>query len=124
MGQDELAPGVVGGLLVSYHLREELRGPYSTERGTTSGCEGSIMESYTGTTLGALWRPKGDEVLAPRVLAMAYLEKVEREWPEVRVGLGFKRRSSGNGALAWLNFRTTGRVFAGQMTGEKWKIAI
>ena len=71
LGQDELAPGVVGGLLVSYRLRGELRGPSSTEGGTTSGCEGSVMESCTGTTLGALLRAEGDGVLAPRVLAMA-----------------------------------------------------
>ena len=67
----------------------------STEGGTTSGCEGSVMESCTRTTLGALLRAEGDGVLAPRVLAMANLEKVERGWSKVRVGLCFRRRSPG-----------------------------
>ena len=102
MGREELTLGVVGGLLVSYHLR----GTPCTEGGTTSGCEGSVMESCTRTTISALVRPEGDRVLAPHVLAMADLEKVERGWPEVRLGLFFRRRSSGNGALAWLNFCT------------------
>ena len=64
------------------------------------------MESCTGTTLGALWRLKGDGVLVPQVLAMADMKKLENGWPEVRMGLFFRRRSFGNGALAWLNFRT------------------
>ena len=106
MGRDELAPGVVGGLLVSYHLRGGLRGAPSTEGGMAGGCEGSVMESCTITTLGALLRVEGDGVLAPRVLAMADVKKLENEWLEVRVGLFFRRRSSGNGALAWLNFHT------------------
>ena len=71
LGWEELAPGVVGGLLVSYCLREGLGGAFFIEGGTTSGCEGSVMESCTGTTLGALLRAEGDGVLAPRVLAMA-----------------------------------------------------
>ena len=90
----------MGGLLVSYRLKEGFGGDPSTEGGTTSGCEGSAMKSYIGTTLGALWRPEGNGVLAPRVLAIVDLEKVERGWPEVRMGLFFRRRSSGNGALA------------------------
>ena len=105
---------MVGGLLVSYRLRERLEGAPSTEGETTSGCEGLVMESCTGATLGALWRPERDEVLAPQVLAMADLEKLERGWPEVRVGLLFKRRSSKNGALAWLLFRTKGRFLQGK----------
>ena len=91
---------MVGGLLVSYRLKGELRGASSIEGGTAGGCEGSIMESCTGTTLGALWRPEGDGVLVPRVLAMVDSEKFERRWPEVRMGLLFRQRSSGNGALA------------------------
>ena len=67
----------------------------SIEGGTTSGCEGSVMESCTITTLGALLRVEGDGVLAPRVLAMADLEKVERGWSKVRVGLCFRWRSLG-----------------------------
>ena len=92
----------MGGLLISYLLRRAL----CTEGGTTSGCEGSVMESCTRTTVSALVRPEGDRVLAPHVLAMADLEKVERGWPEVHMGLRLRRRSSGNGALVWLNFRT------------------
>ena len=102
MGREELTLGVVGGLLISYLLR---RAP-CTEGGTTSGCEGSVMESCTRTTVSALVRPEGDRVLAPHVLAMVDLEKVERGWSEMHMGLGLRRRSSGNGALAWLNFRT------------------
>ena len=79
----------------------------STEGGTTSGCEGSVTESCTGTTLGALGRPEGDGVLAPRVLAMKIdVKKLENGWPEVRVGFFFRLRSSRNGALDCLNFRT------------------
>ena len=99
----------MGGLLVSYHLKGELRGTPSTEGRTTSGCEGLVMESCIGTTLGALWRPEGDGVLAPRVLAMTDSEKFERGWSEVRVGLLFRQKSSGNGTLAWLLFLTKGR---------------
>ena len=102
--------GVVGGLLVSYHLKGELKGTPSTEGGTTGGCEGSVMEYCIGTTLGALWRPEGDGVLAPWVLAMADSEKFEREWPEVRAGLLFRQRFSGNGALTWLLFCTKWRL--------------
>ena len=108
LGREELAPSVVGGFLVLYRLREGLGGDPSTEGGKTSGCEGSVMESCTRTTLGGLWRPEGDRVLAPCVLGMADLEKVERGWPEVSVGIFFRQRSFGNGALAWLNFRTKG----------------
>ena len=81
---------MVGGLLVSYHLKGELRGAPSIEGGMTGGCEGSVMESCTGTTLNALWRPEGDGVLVPRVLAMVDSEKFERGWPEVHVGLLFR----------------------------------
>ena len=86
MGQEELAPGVVGGLLVSYHLRGGLGGAPSIEGGTAGGCEGSVMESCTGETLSALVRADGDGVLAPLVLAMTDLEKVEKGWSEVRGG--------------------------------------
>ena len=101
-------------LLVSYCLRGGLKGALSIEGGTTSGCEGSVMEYYTGTTLDALWRPEGDGVLASQVLAMAHLEKFERGWPEVCVRLLFRRRSSGNGAMAWLLFGTKGRFSQGK----------
>ena len=90
MAREELVPGVVGGVLVSYCLKRELKGGASTESGTAGGCEGSVMESYTGTTLDALWQPEGDGVLVPRVLAMVDLEKFEREWLEVRAGLLFR----------------------------------
>ena len=66
----------MGGLLVSYRLEGELRGTPFTEGGTASGCEGSVMEPCTGATLGALGRLEGDEVLAPRVFAMANSERL------------------------------------------------
>ena len=106
LGREKLAPGVVGGLLVSYPLRGGLVGDPSTEGGTTSGYEGSVLESCTGTTLGALLWAEGNGVLAPSVLAMADVKKLENGWLEVRMGFFFRRRSSGNGTLAWLNFRT------------------
>ena len=106
MAREELAPSVVGGLLVSYCLEGELRGTPSTEGRMASGYEGSIMEPCTRATVGTLGRPEGDEVLAPRVFSMANLERFERGWSEVRVQLGLKWRFSGNGVLAWLLFRT------------------
>ena len=87
---------------------------FSIEGGTTSGCEGSVMEPCTGATLGLLGRPEGDEVLAPRVFAMDDSERFERRWPEVRVRLGLRWRSSENGALAWLLFRTKWRFSQGK----------
>ena len=72
------------------------------------------MESCTRTTLGALWRLEGDKVLASRVLAMVDLERFERGWPEVHARLGLIWRSSGNGALAWLLFRTKERFSQGK----------
>ena len=71
MAREELALGMVGGLLISYRLEGGLRGASSTEDETTSGCEGSVMEPCTGVSLGALRRFEGDEDLAPRVFAMA-----------------------------------------------------
>ena len=79
LGREELAPGVVGGLLVSYRLRGGLGGTPSTEGGTASGCEGSVMESHTSETLCAVLRANGDGVLAPLVLTMADAKKLERE---------------------------------------------
>ena len=121
LAREELAPGVVGGLLVSYRLKWELRGAPSTESGMASGCEGSIMEPCTGATLGALGRPEGDEVLAPRVFAMADLKRFERGWPKMRARLGLRWKSSGNGALAWLLFCTKWRFLQGKcpMWSEK-----
>ena len=69
---------MVGGILVSYRFKGELIDAPFTEGGTTSGCEGSVMEPYTGATLGALGWPEGDEVLAPRVFAMADSEMFKR----------------------------------------------
>ena len=71
MAREELALGMVGGLLISYRLEGGLRGASSTEDETTSGYEGSVMEPCTGVSLGALRRFEGDEDLAPRVFAMA-----------------------------------------------------
>ena len=95
MGREKLAPGVVGGLLVSYCLRGGLGGAPSTEGGTTSGCEGSVMESCIGETLGVLAWADRDGVLVPLVLAMADVKKLEKGWLEVRGGLFFRQRSSG-----------------------------
>ena len=85
----------MGGLLVSYRLEGELRGTPFTEGGTASGCEGSIIESCTGETLGSLLWDDGDGVLDPLVLAMVDVKKLEKGWSEVRVGFCFRRRSSG-----------------------------
>ena len=106
LGREKLASGVVAGLLVSYPLRGGLVGDPSIEGGTASGYEGSVLESCTGNTLGALLRAKENGVWAPSVLAMADVKKLENGWPEVRMGFFFRRRSFGNGTLAWLNFRT------------------
>ena len=114
MAREDLAPRVVGGLLVSYHFEGELRGAPSTEGGTASGCEGSVMEPCIWATISALWRPEGNRVLAHRVLAMVDSERFERGWPKVRARLGLRWRSSRNGALAWLLFRTKGRFSQGK----------
>ena len=105
---------MVGGLLVSYRLEGELRGTPFTEGGTASGCEGSVMEPCTGATLDALRWPEGDEVLAPWVFAMDDSEMFERGWPKVRAQLGLRWRSCGNGALAWLLFRSKERFSQGK----------
>ena len=44
LASEELAPSVVGGLLVSYRLVGKLKGAPSIGGGTTSGCGGSGME--------------------------------------------------------------------------------
>ena len=110
MALEELAPGVVGGLLISYRLEGELKGASSTEGGTASGCEGSIMEPCTRVALGALGWLEGDEVLAPRVFAMADSKRVAEgarvAWPQM--GVLWK------GALAWLLFRTKGKFLQGK----------
>ena len=79
LGREKLAPGVVGGLLVSCHLRGRLDGAPSTKGGMAGGCEGSVMESHTSETLCAVLRANGDGVLAPLVLTMADAKKLERE---------------------------------------------
>ena len=90
---------MVGGLLVSYQLEGELKGAFSTESGTASGCGSS------GTSLGALGRLEGDEDLAPWVFSMADLEKVvggaRAAWAQM--GVLWK------GVLAWVLFRTKGK---------------
>ena len=53
-------------------------GASSTGGGTTSGRGGSGMAAWTGLSFGILRRVDGDEDLAPRVLAMAILEKPTR----------------------------------------------
>ncbi|RVW61502.1 hypothetical protein CK203_065963 [Vitis vinifera] len=60
-------------------------------------------------------------------LAMADLEKVERGWSEVRVGLGFRRRSLEIPLKMVLWFGSIlhlRRVFVEQMTSVKWNLAI
>ena len=100
LAREELAPGVVGGLRISYHLEGELRGALSTEGGTTSGCEGSVIKPCTWATLGALGWPEGDEVLAHRVFAMADSERFERGRLKVCAWSRLRWRSFGNGAMA------------------------
>ena len=78
MPREELAPGVMGGLLVSYRLEGGLKGASATRGGTTSGREGSDMAPWTGVSLRTLRRVEGDEDLAPWVLVMAISEKVAR----------------------------------------------
>ena len=117
MGLKELAPGVVGGLLVSYHLRGGLEGAPSTEGGTAGGCEGSIMESCTGETLSALLRTDEDGVLAPLVLAMADVKKLEKR--------GFSSDGGPLEMVLWCDSISHLRgIFAGQITGAKWNIKI
>ena len=42
------------------------------------GCGGSVIESCTGKTLSVLLRVDGDGVLAPLVLAMAEVKRLQR----------------------------------------------
>ena len=122
MGREELALGVVGGLLVSFRLRGGLGGSPSTEGGMAGGYEGSVMESCTGETLGALLRADRDGFLAPLVLAMADVKKLEKGWPKVRGGLCFRRRSFGillEMALWFGSISHLKGIFAGQITGAK-----
>ena len=115
MAQEELAPSVVGGLLVSYRLGRELRGVSSTEGGTASGCGGSVMEPCTAATLGALGRLEGDEALAPRVFAMADSEKVAEGARAAQAQMGVLWKwCSILAAISHLR-----KVFAWQMTGLK-----
>ena len=85
------------------------------------------MESCTGETLDALVRADGDGVLAPLVLAMVDVKKLEKGWPEVRGGLWFRRRSSGIPLEMTLWFGSISHLrglFASQITGAKWNITI
>ena len=74
---------MVGGLLVSYRLERRLRGASSTEGGTDSGCEGSVMEPCTGVALGALRRLEGDEDLSSLVFCHGYLREGSRRCARV-----------------------------------------
>ena len=42
------------------------------------GCGGSVMESRTGEALGLLLRADGNKVLAPLILAMAEVKRLQR----------------------------------------------
>ena len=99
---------MVGGLLISYCLEGEFRGAPSTEGGMASGYEGLVMDPCIGATLNGLGQLEEDEVLTPRAFSMANSKMFERRWLEVHERLGLRQRSSGNGALAWLNFCTKG----------------
>ena len=102
MAWEELAPGVVGGLLVSYRLKEGLKGASSIGGGTTSGCGVSGMEPLTGVSLRTLRRLEGDEDLAPWVFAMAISEKAAGGAHAAWAQMGVRWK----GALGWLLFGT------------------
>ena len=102
MAREELAPGVVGGLLVSYRLEGRLKDASSIGGGTTSGCGSLGMEPWTKVSLGALKRLDGDEDLAPRIFAMAILDKVVRGAHAALAQMGVRWK----GALVWLLFGT------------------
>ena len=77
-------------------------GASSTGGGTTSGRGGSGVEPWTSVSLGALRRLNGDEDLAPRVLAMAILEKPTRGARGLGSDGGVRRKV----ALVWILFGT------------------
>ena len=77
-------------------------GASSTGGGTTSGRGGSGMAAWTGLSFGILRRVDGDEDLAPRVLAMAILEKPTRGARGLGSDGGVRRKV----ALVWLLFGT------------------
>ena len=86
-------------------------GASSTGGGTTSGRGGSGMATWTGLSLWILRRVDGDEDLAPRVLAMAILEKVARGAHNLGSDGGQMEGCSGLAPL-W-------HLFEVQMTGLK-----
>ena len=77
-------------------------GASSTGGGTTNGREGSGMAAWAGLSFGILRRVDGDEDLAPRVLAMAILEKPARGARGLGSDGGVRRKV----ALVWLLFGT------------------
>ena len=73
------------------------------------GCEGSVMMSCTGETLNALLRADGDGVLAPLVLAMVDVKKLEKVGGAVRGAMlqtDVLWTSLGEGPLILVEFRT------------------
>ena len=102
----------MGGLLVSYRLRGGLDDATSTEGGMTGGYEGLVMESCKGETLGALVQADGDGVLAPLVLAMADVKKLEKGVAGGAWGALLQTEvlwnPLGDDALVWLNFALEG----------------
>ena len=77
-------------------------GAPSTGGGTTSGRGGSGVEPWIGVSLGTLRRLDGDEDLAPRIFAMAILDKVVRGAHAALAQMGVRWK----GALVWLLFGT------------------
>ena len=71
------------------------------------GYGGSVMESSIGETLCALLRADGDGVLAPLVLAMVDVKKLEKVGGAVRGAMlqtDVLWTSLANGPLIWFNF--------------------
>ena len=71
-----LAPGVLGGLLVSYLRCGGLDGTPHLECGMVEAYGASDMESRAGEALGLVLRADGDAAWAPPVLAMAEMERL------------------------------------------------
>ena len=109
--QEEPAPTMVSDLLVLKRLGGGLMGASSTRGEMTCGRRGSEVEPWIGVALGILRRVDGDEDLAPRVLAMAVLEKMAKG---ARGLLRRRRQTGGCSGLAplgtFLKFKLPVRI--------------